>query len=181
MHSPRLPFCPSFFRSIFGQLFVKRFAYAIGPLSVCPVLSCLSVCLSATLMYCGQTVGRINIKLGTQVCRGPGHIVLDGDPAPLPKIGHSPQTSAHVCCGQTAGWLKMPLGTTVGLDPGNIVLDAQPPIFGPSIVAKRWHLSIFFLHSSSIQQYWSRSVRNFDRSHQSGPDLLDDLATKFAA
>jgi len=42
---------------------------------------CLS-CLSATLVYCGETVGRIKMKLGTQVGLGPGHIVLDGYPAP---------------------------------------------------------------------------------------------------
>jgi len=30
----------------------------------------------------------------------PGHIVLDGDPAPPPPKGHSPQFSAHICCGQ---------------------------------------------------------------------------------
>jgi len=52
----------------------------------CPVLSCMSVCLSATLVYCGQTVGRIKKKLGKQVGLGPGHIVLDGDQAP-PKGG----------------------------------------------------------------------------------------------
>jgi len=59
---------------------------------------------------------------------GPGHIVLDGDPAP-PK-GYSAQTSlqfsARVCCGQTAGWIKMPLGTEVDLDPGQIVYTAAP-------------------------------------------------------
>ena len=42
---------------------------------------CLS-CLSLTLVYCGQMVGRIKMKLGTQVDLGPGHTVLDGDPAP---------------------------------------------------------------------------------------------------
>ena len=47
-------------------------------LSVCPVCPVLSV----TLVYCGQTVEWINIKLGMQVGLGPGHIVLDGDPAP---------------------------------------------------------------------------------------------------
>ena len=47
----------------------------------CPVLSCLSV----TLVYCGQTVGWIKMKLGMQVGIGPGHIVLDGDPAPPPQ------------------------------------------------------------------------------------------------
>jgi len=62
--------------------------------TVCPVLSdhclvCLSVLsvLSVTLVYCGQTVGRIKIKLGMQVGLGPGHTVLDGDPAPLPQRG----------------------------------------------------------------------------------------------
>jgi len=67
------------------------------------------------------------MKLGMEVGLGPGHIVLDGYPAPSPpKTGHSPQFSAHVCCGQTAGWIKMPLGTMVGLDPGRIVLHGDP-------------------------------------------------------
>ena len=47
---------------------------------VCPV------CLSVTLMYCGQTVGWIKMKLGVEVGLSPGHIVLDGDPAPLPLL-----------------------------------------------------------------------------------------------
>jgi len=51
--------------------------YAIGPLSV---LSCLSV----TFVHCGQTVGRIKMKLSMQVGLGPGHIVLGWHPAPLP-------------------------------------------------------------------------------------------------
>jgi len=45
---------------------------------------------------------------------------------PLPKRGHSPRFSVHVCCVQTAGYIKMPLGTMVGLGTGNIVLDADP-------------------------------------------------------
>ena len=53
---------------------------------------CLSVCLclSIMLVYCGQTVGRIKMKLGMQVGLGPGHIVLGGDPAPPRLKGHSP-------------------------------------------------------------------------------------------
>ena len=52
--------------------------------TVRPMLSdlCLS-CLSVTLVYCGHTVGWIKVKLGTQVGLGPGHFLLDGDPAPL--------------------------------------------------------------------------------------------------
>jgi len=103
---------------------------------------CLSV-LSVTLTYCGQMVGWIKMKRGMQVGLGPGHIVLNGDPAPLPqkgKRGQSPQFSAHICSGEMAGWMKMPLGREVGLSPSDIVLDedpaplpkkgAQPPIFG---------------------------------------------------
>ena len=68
-------------------------------LSVCPVCAvCLSrlflsvLCvslsvLSVTLVYCGKTVGRIKMKVGTQVSFGPGDFVLDGDPSPLPKKG----------------------------------------------------------------------------------------------
>ena len=52
-------------------------------------LSCLS-CLSVTLVYCGQTVGWIKMKLGTQVGLGTGNIVLDGDPAPPPQGGTAP-------------------------------------------------------------------------------------------
>jgi len=60
----------------------------------------------------------------------PGHIVLDRDPAPLPKregTAH-PQFLAHVCCSQTAGWIKMALGMEVSLCPGHTVLngDAGP-------------------------------------------------------
>jgi len=67
------------------------------------------------------------MKLGVRVGLGPGHIVLDGDPATPPPKRHSPKYSAHVCCGQTAGWIKMPLGTEVGLGPGDFLLDADLP------------------------------------------------------
>jgi len=84
----------------------------------CPVLSCLSV----MLVYCGQTVGWIKMKLGMQVGLGHGHIVLGEDPAPLLQKGaQPPQFSAHICCDQMAGWIKMPLGREVGLSPSDIV------------------------------------------------------------
>ena len=38
------------------------------------------VCLSVTLVYCGQKVSWIKLPLGTEVGIGPGHTVLDGDP-----------------------------------------------------------------------------------------------------
>ena len=85
------------------------------------------------------------MTLGMEV----GHIVLDGDPAALPKRGRAPQFSAHFYCGQTAGCIKMPLGMEVGLSPGDFVFDGTqlwpekrahppPPNFWPmSTVAKR--------------------------------------------
>jgi len=130
-----------------GRPFVKRFAlcYQTALLSClsCPVCS---VCLSLTLVYCGQTVVWIKLKLGMEVGLEPGHIVLDQGPAPSPPKRAQPQFSAHVRCGQTAGWIKTPLGMEVGLDPGDYVLDGdpaaqrgtapdlQPPIFGPYLL-----------------------------------------------
>jgi len=76
---------------IFGRPFVKRRLALCYQTAVC--LSCLSVCpvLSVTLMYCGQTVGWIKMKLGTQVGLGPGHIVLDGGPSsPSPNGAEHP-------------------------------------------------------------------------------------------
>ena len=52
-------------------------------------LSVLSV-LSVTLVYCGQTVGWIKMRLGIEVGLGPGHIVLDGDPALPAQRGTAP-------------------------------------------------------------------------------------------
>jgi len=86
-----------------------------------------------------------------EVGLGPGDFVLDGTLLPSPRMGRSPQFSAHVYCGQTAGWIKMVLGMEVdliGLSRGEFVLDVDPalpktgrsllPNFRPiSIVAKR--------------------------------------------
>ena len=73
--------CINICRTHFWRPPVKRFAlcYRTVVLSVCTV--------SVTLVHCGQTAGRIKMKLGKQVGLGPGHIVLVGDPAPLPQRG----------------------------------------------------------------------------------------------
>jgi len=41
-------------------------------------------------VYCGQTAGWIKVALSMEVGLGPGNIVLDGDPVPLPKKGAQP-------------------------------------------------------------------------------------------
>jgi len=90
-----------------------------GP--VCPVLS-------VTLVHCGQTVGRIKMKLGVQVGLGPGHIALDGDPAPPPPKGQrgtAPIFGPYLlrpngCMDQDVTWYPG------RLDPGDFVLDGDP-------------------------------------------------------
>jgi len=78
---------PSASSFITGRPFIYRFTLCYGTV----------VCLSATLVYCGQTVGWIKMPLGTEVGLGLGDIVLNGDPAPSPLKGHnSPHFSAHV-------------------------------------------------------------------------------------
>ena len=73
--------------------------------------------------------GWIKMKLGTHVGLGPGHIVLDWDPTPLPQRGTTTtQFSAHICCGQMAACIKIPLGMEVGLSPGDFVLDGDHPL-----------------------------------------------------
>ena len=79
----------------------------------------------------------IKMSLGMELGLGPGDFLLDGAPAPLPKMGaEPPQFSARVYRGQTAGWIKMVLGMEVGLSPVDIVLDGDPApyIFGPCLL-----------------------------------------------
>jgi len=122
--------------------------------TVRPMLSdhCLSVCLSClsvTLVCGGQTVGWIKMKLDMQVGLGPGHTVLDGDPASPPqKGGAAHQFSAHICCGQMAGRIKMPHGREVGLSAGNFCVRwrlsspspkrGRAPNFWPTSIVAKW-------------------------------------------
>jgi len=91
------------------------------------------------------------MKLDMEVGRGPGHIVLDRDPAPLPQRGTAPKFSAHVCCGQMVGQIRMPLGTEVGL------LDGGPRV--PD-TRKKWH-SPHFQPMSIVAKRLDGSRRNF--------------------
>jgi len=64
----------------------------------CPVLS-------VTLMYCGQMVEQIKIKLGMMVGLGFSHIVLGGDPAPVTERGTAaPTACVHMIRGPCLLW-----------------------------------------------------------------------------
>jgi len=89
------------------------------------------------------------MTLGMQVGLGPGHTVLDRDPAPPHGKWHSspPHSSlVHVYCGQVAECIKMKLVMDVGLglrqivlngDPAPLPKGAQPQIFNHVCCAKR--------------------------------------------
>jgi len=153
--------------AVFGRPFVKRWRPFVKRFALC-VLSVLSV----TLVYCGQTIGWIKIKLGTDVGLGPGHIMLDEDPAPPLKKGAQPQFSAHICCVQAAGWIKMPL-TEVNLGLGDIVLDGDPAtprkgarhpaVFGLCLLWPNGRPSLLLLSTCQFQVivwYWAASCQN---------------------
>ena len=110
-------------------------------------------------MHCGQTVGRIKMKLGMQVGLGPGHIVLHGDlaPLPVPQRGTPPIFVPYLlrpngCMDQDVTWYG------ARHRPSDFVLDGDPAaplqkggkapqIFGPCLLwpngwmneAGTWH------------------------------------------
>jgi len=57
-------------------------------------------------LCCGQTAGWIKMPLGTKLSSGPGHIVLDGDPASLPMKGAQPPIFRSSPGGDLIGLLK---------------------------------------------------------------------------
>ena len=70
----------------FGWPFVKRFAICYQTV----------VRLSVTLVYCGQTVGWIKMKLGMWIGLGPSYTVLDGNSAPARKGAQQPPRTFEI-------------------------------------------------------------------------------------
>jgi len=114
LHFKIHPFCQ--YIPWFGQNFPVVWSFwatvckTVRPMLSDPCLSCLS-CLSVqsvTLVYCGQTVEWIKMKLGMRVGIDPGHIVLDGDPAPPPPKGQGRGLPGSAC--QVSSWSVQPIG-----------------------------------------------------------------------
>jgi len=63
------------------------------------------VCLFVTLMYCGQMVEWIKMPLSREIGLGPGHILLDGDPAPLPNGARAAAPPFGPCLLWPNGWM----------------------------------------------------------------------------
>jgi len=160
--------------------FVKRFALCYRSVvypSVCPS------CLSVTLVYCGQTVEWIKMKLGMKVGLGPGHVMLDGDPAPLPKGAQPPNfRSMSVVAKRLVGsrchlvqryaWAQATLchlGTQLLLQRG-----AAPNFRPVSIVAKRSPISATVVHLFNIGDLCIAKVSAVSGPLLSGRGLLGE-------
>ena len=70
-------------------------------------------------VYCGQMTGWMKTPLGTEVCLGPGHIVLDGVPAPAKGAQQPPPLF-----GPCLLWLRSPISATAEL----LFIYARTPI-----------------------------------------------------
>ena len=75
--------------SVRSKRFWTTVCKTVRPMLSDRCLCCLSV-MSVTLVYYGQTVGQHRMPLDVEVGLGPGHIVLDGYPAPLRKGAQQP-------------------------------------------------------------------------------------------
>ena len=98
--------CDSIRRTVFGRLFAKRFALCYR--TVVLQLSVLAV-LSVTLVYCGQTVGRIKRKLSMQVRLGLATFCYMGTQIPSPNVHTPPIFGPYLlrpngCMDQDATW-----------------------------------------------------------------------------
>jgi len=72
------------------QRFWATVCKTVRPMLSNRCLSCVSVLSVCNVdLYCSQMVAWIKMALGTKVGFGPGHTVLDGDPAPSHGMGHS--------------------------------------------------------------------------------------------
>ena len=95
----------TYYEIVFGRPFVKRFALCcrtvVSP--VCPIS--LSVCDVVVLWPNGWMD---QDAIGREVCVGPGHIVLDGDPAPHKRGTAAPPSDPYVqlCCAANCQLLR---------------------------------------------------------------------------
>jgi len=101
------------------------------------------------LVYCGQTIGWIKVPLGVEVGLGPGHIALDGDPAPASQKG----------------------GTAPDYWPMSIVAKQSP-------ISATDELLLHFVHSSSMRTQSNDSCRpELQDCHHAGASNLRRRST----
>jgi len=139
---------------------------------------CLSW-LSVTLVYCGQTVRWIRMPLGTEIGLDPGHIVLDGNPAPSTEWAKQPSLLFGSCLLRPNGWMDQDTTWYRGrpsprrhcvrwgfsFPHGKGKGTAAPTFWSMSIVSKRSPISataeFFFVYSCAATD--ARSVCGAER------------------
>ena len=104
---------------------------------------------------CGQMAVCFRIPLGTGVGLSLGDIVLDGDPAPTPLKGHSPQFSANIPLWPNGWMVEHATWYGSGPLPGPFCVrrgpssprkgHSSPPLFGPCLLQKH-----SFIYSSLV-------------------------------
>ena len=85
------------------------------------------------------------MALGVEVGLGPGHIVLDGDPAPLPKKGAEPQIFGPILLWPN-GWMHQD-ATWYGGRPQPRRLCVR---WGPSPPTQKWGRALNFRPTSVV-------------------------------
>jgi len=158
--------------------------------TVRPMLSyrCLSypVCpvLSVTFVYCGQAVGWIKMKLGTQVGLSPGNIVLDGDPAPPPpKEGAAPNFRPMYVVAKWLDGSRCHLaGREVGLSPSHIVLDEDPAPLPQREQSPQFSAHVYCGHSAGwIKMKLGAQVGLIVLDGDSDPPLTEGQSPQFSS
>jgi len=92
-------------------------------------------------VHCGQMAGWIKMPLGTEVGLSPGHIVIDGDQAPLQKKGQSPPIFGP-CLLWPNGWMHQDT-TWYG---GRLWPSPHYVRWGPSSTPSKGHSPPFSSH-----------------------------------
>ena len=115
------------------------------------------------------------MKRGVQEGLGPGHVVLDRDPAPPKKFAQSPNFRPMSVVAKRLDGLRyhLPLGMEVGLGRGNFVLDGDPA--PPPLPPKGGHIPPQF---SAYVYYgqtagWSKMPLSTEVGLGPGDNVLD--------
>jgi len=115
-------------------------------------------------VYCGQTAGWIKMPLGIERGLGPGNIVLDGNPATLPKKGAQPLNFLPMSI--VAKRLDGSRCHSLGVDT-DFILSSDPHTWNTSAVFQQAQLIVCSLtvisdaaeHSVALMSQFNQSIQ----------------------